>query len=87
MLFLTALLTHTTQNHIAALHTKYPLATSLKNATTCLKHLWSVNTRPDLSGKPVLNQIEEGRLQGYTPEEFKVFSERAGLGRMFEFHG
>ena len=69
------------RRRIPRLHRKFPLQNTLRSIFECLDNLWAINTSSDISGKPVLVQIEEGALEGLDEQEFEAFSERVGLRR------
>ncbi|RMZ77762.1 hypothetical protein DV737_g4206, partial [Chaetothyriales sp. CBS 132003] len=52
---------------------KYPYAPVEAAVLRCLEHFWILNQDPNLRGKPVLVQIEEGGLQGLSNDEFAAF--------------
>ena len=66
---------------IARLKHKFPFEEVEANLLRCLEHFWAVNCDSSVSGKPVLVQVEEGRLDGLNEKEFEEFLGRVGLQR------
>ncbi len=66
---------------VARLKHKYPFDEVEAKLLQCLEHFWILNCSEEVSGKPVLVQIEEGRLEGLNEKEFDDFIVRVGLQR------
>ncbi|KAI9872837.1 MAG: hypothetical protein M1823_008071 [Watsoniomyces obsoletus] len=69
------------KQRIERLKHKYPYKDVESNLLKCLEHFWILNCSENVSGKPVLVQIEEGRLAGFTNAEFEEFLVRVGVKR------
>ena len=66
---------------IARLKHKYPFEDVEAKLLQCLEHFWILNCSDEVSGKPVLVQIEEGRLEALNETEFEGFLRKVGLQR------
>lgn len=66
---------------IARLKHKHPFEEVEAKLLQCLGHFWILNCSDEVSGKPVLVQIEEGRLERLDEKEFDDFLVRVGLQR------
>lgn len=69
------------KTRLSRLKTKYPYEVFERNLLGCLESFFIINTSIDVSDKPVLVQIEEGKLEGLEGEEFEAFLGRVGLVR------
>jgi hypothetical protein len=69
------------KQRLADLRFIHPFAKTKASLVLCLESLWQLNTSPAITGKPVLVQIEEGGLHGFTEEEFERFLSRVQLDR------
>lgn len=58
---------------------EYPIVPFLKRLLKFVQTIWRYNMHKDVSGKPILVQIEEGGLEGLDAAEFDEFLGRCGL--------
>lgn len=58
---------------------EHPIVPFLEKLHKFLTTIWRYNMHKDVSGKPVLVQIEQGGLQGLNAAEFEEFLDRCGL--------
>lgn len=65
--------------HLSHLQQKHPRSSFEANLWRCLEHIFILNCSDGVSGKPVLVQIEEGRLAGLDEKGFEGFLARVGL--------
>lgn len=61
---------------------QYPLKPLLAQLTLFIEEHWTLSHSQNWNGMPVLVQIEEGRLEGLSAEEFELFKQSAGITNM-----
>ena len=66
---------------IARLKHNHPFEDVAIKLLQCLEHFWILNCSDEVSGKPILVQIEQGRLEGLNQQEFEDFVVKVGLQR------
>jgi len=67
------------KRRLARLSQKYPEPAFHSDLINYMEGIWKLNNSKDVSGKPILVQIEEGELEGLDRDEFEGFMIKCGL--------